>query len=480
MLSDRASLRHPVTLAGVVITTLSAVAFLTLLAADLLGMFANPYAGLLIFIAVPALFVFGLLFIPLGIWLQRRRLRRDPSASADWPVIDLRVPRVRTIVMGITALTIVNATLILLAAQGSLHYMESPEFCGATCHAPMHPQYNAWQNTTHSKVDCVQCHIGEGAKALVHYKLAGVRMLAHVVTGNYPRPIPASVAVLRPALETCGTCHSPTLAHGERTRTIREYAEDETNTETATTLTLHVGGPWQKTSSGRAIHWHADPNLRIEYVTTDATRETIPLVRTINAKGETTEYVVEGTKPETLAAGQTRTMDCIDCHNAAAHRISPAAEQTVNRAMAAGEISRTLPFVRREAVRLLKGEYADQDAGLRAIEEGLRTFYAPRGSAIDPRQLDQAVASVRKAYSTNVFPSMKVTWGVYADNIGHTTSTGCFRCHDDSHKAKDGKTISADCEYCHTESATPATTARLNGPASGILARADALLAAAR
>ena len=73
-----------------VITTVSAVAFLTLVAADLFGMFTNPYAGLVIFIAVPALFVFGLLLIPLGIWLQRRALRRDPSASVDWPVIDLR------------------------------------------------------------------------------------------------------------------------------------------------------------------------------------------------------------------------------------------------------------------------------------------------------------------------------------------------------------------------------------------------------
>jgi hypothetical protein len=31
------------------------------------------------------------------------------------------------------------------------------------------------------------------------------------------------------------------------------------------------------------------------------------------------------------------------------------------------------------------------------------------------------------------------------------TSTGCFRCHDDSHAAPDGTTISADCEYCHKQ-----------------------------
>jgi len=72
-MTDSASVRHPVTLAGAVIATVGAVAFLTLLAADLLGLFSNPYAGLVIFIAVPALFVFGMLLIPLG---GRRAWRR--------------------------------------------------------------------------------------------------------------------------------------------------------------------------------------------------------------------------------------------------------------------------------------------------------------------------------------------------------------------------------------------------------------------
>jgi len=45
---------------------------------------------------------------------------------------------------------------------------------------------------------------------------------------------------------------------------------------------------------------------------------------------------------------------------------------------------------------------------------------------------------------------MKVSWGSYANNIGHMDFPGCFRCHDDSHKAKDGTTISQDCSTCHT------------------------------
>src|SRR4030095_4860870 len=115
--------RHPVSLAGVALTTVSAVGFVALFAADLLGLFRNPYAGLVIFVALPALFVAGLLLIPFGIWLQRRAARRDPSRPDDWPVIDLGERRVRRVLLAVTALTVVNAVIILVAGYGTLHWM---------------------------------------------------------------------------------------------------------------------------------------------------------------------------------------------------------------------------------------------------------------------------------------------------------------------------------------------------------------------
>ena len=436
-------------LAGAVITTAGAVGFVAMAIAAALGLFNNPYAGLVVFVLLPAIFVLGLLLIPLGMRLQRRAIERDPGMSTDWPVIDFGKARVRRIVLAVTALTVVNVVIVLVAGYGALHYMESPAFCGQTCHTPMHPQFTAWQNNPHSNVACVDCHVGEGGRALVRYKLAGARQLAHVLINRYPRPIPASQADLRPALETCGNCHTPTLGHGVRPRAVREYADDETNTETVTNLDLNVGGPGQPTASGTAIHWHADPSVRVEYVTTDANRETIPFVRVTRPGGEVKEFVVEGTTPEALAAGTTRVMDCIDCHNAAAHRISPTAERAVDRAIASGQVSAKLPFVRREGVRLVKSDYASEDAAMAAIDSGLRAFYTEQAKDVDPAALSQAVTGLQRLYRTNVFPTMKVTWGVYSDNLGHTTSTGCFRCHDGSHVAKDGTMISADCSYCH-------------------------------
>ena len=451
-MTDRGPLlRHPAVNDGVVITTAAFVGIVAMTLATVFGLFNNPYAGLVVFVALPALFVFGLLLIPVGISRQRRALLRDPMAVPDWPVVDLRKQWVRRTALVVVVLTAVNVVVVLLAGYGTLHWMESPSFCGQTCHTPMHPQFTAWQNAPHSQVVCTQCHIGEGARALVRYKLAGVRMMVHVVTGNYPRPIPAEIVDLRPAIETCGHCHTATLGIGQRSRIVREYADDEANSETATELQMHVGGPGTTTPVGRAIHWHADPAVRVEYIATDADRQTIPFVRVTNAQGQVKEFVVEGTKPEALQNGVTRVMDCVDCHNAAMHRIAPTAEVAVDRAIAAGHISRTLPFVRRESTRLVKAEYENEDVAMTAIESGLRDFYQAARADVDKESLQQAIRGLQGVYRRNVFPAMKVTFGVYKDNLGHITSDGCFRCHDGTHVARDGTAINNDCSYCHEQ-----------------------------
>jgi nitrate/TMAO reductase-like tetraheme cytochrome c subunit len=429
-------------MAGMAITTAAAVVFVALALAMLLGMLSNPYAGLVVFVLLPAIFVVGLLLIPVGMRLQRKALAQGRAAD-DWPVIDFRHARTRRVALTVTALTAINVVIVLLAGYGTLHWMESPAFCGAVCHEPMHPQYTAWQNAPHSNVTCVQCHIGEGGEAFIHYKLAGVRQLFHVVTNSYPRPIPG-VADMRPALETCGNCHWVERPLGDKLRLSRTFGDDETNSETVTAMALHVGGPHEK-----QIHWHANPGLKVEFVATDPARQTIPWVRVTRPDGTVQEYSAEGVTAEQLAAGERRTMDCLDCHNVVAHRIAPTAEEAVDRAMASGELPRTLPFVRREGVRLVRANYQDADAAAAAIAEGLRGFYKTQSGSFDAAAIERSVSALQAVYRRNVFPPMNVTFGVYPDNIGHTTSQGCFRCHDGSHTAKDGSIITFDCESCH-------------------------------
>jgi len=432
------------------LTTAAAVVFAALLIAELSGLFNNPYAGLVVFLVVPAIVVIGLLLIPLGMWLEHRRLSAYPSATREWFVLDFRSAVMRRRAMALLALTAVNITIVLLAGYGSLHYMESPSFCGQTCHTPMHPQFTAWQDAPHSRVACVQCHIGEGTRAFVHYKLNGIRQLYHVVTGGYGRPIPGVVADFRPAHEVCGTCHWAGKNFGDVVRIKREYADDASNTETTTILQMHVGGPGVPTPDRPAIHWHADPRVQVEYVFTDAGRQTIPYVRVTDAQGRVREYTADGATPADVAKGQRRAMDCIDCHNVVAHRVAATAEQAVDHAIETGSIPRGLPFVRREAVRLMKASHATEDEAVRAIGDGVQQFYASAGSGTDTA-VASAVTSLQNIYRRNVFPVMKVSFGTYPDNLGHITSSGCFRCHDGGHAAKDGTTISAECEYCHKQ-----------------------------
>jgi hypothetical protein len=60
------------------------------------------------------------------------------------------------------------------------------------------------------------------------------------------------------------------------------------------------------------------------------------------------------------------------------------------------------------------------------------------------------VLAVQEINRRNVFPDMNVRFGSYPNNLGHIDSPGCFRCHDDNHKSKDGKTIGQECDTCHS------------------------------
>ena len=72
-------------------------------------------------------------------------------------------------------------------------------------------------------------------------------------------------------------------------------------------------------------------------------------------------------------------MDCIDCHNRAAHTFVTA-EEAINRAMADGAISPDLPFVHKEGLELLKATYSSQDEAGAQIPRQLEAFYRSQQS----------------------------------------------------------------------------------------------------
>jgi hypothetical protein len=441
--------RNPVSLIGIVIATTSAMLFAALVALELLGYVTNPYIGLLAFVAIPAVFVIGLLLIPVGVWWARRRRRLAPASEPDWPVLNLRDPHQRTVFMGVLLLTVVNLLIVSMAAYGSVHYMESSEFCGQVCHTTMEPEYVAYQEWPHARVSCVACHVGPGAGALVESKLAGARQLFQIATGRVPTPIPSAADTLRPARETCERCHWSEKVHGDTLRTLREYGSDEANSESVTALKLHVGGGSRALGIGSGIHWHMNLDNQVEYVTTDSARQAIPYVRLTSRDGRVREFIAEGATQDQIAGGTRRRMDCMDCHSRPAHTFYASPERAVDAAIALGRIPRELKFARREAVAAVGEEYSDRAVALETIAGRLRKFYGSGGEA-DTRLVARAIAATQDVWSQNVFPAMKVTWGTYPSQLGHVDAPGCFRCHDDQHKAADGSVIRQDCELCHS------------------------------
>jgi len=445
--------RHPLSVIGMALATMSATLFLIVFLADLFGWHTNPYLGIVFFLILPTFFVVGLLLIPIGAWLERRRRARGSAASeVRWPRVDLNDPAQRTAAFIVFALTLTNVVIVSLAAYRGIEYMDSVQFCGQVCHGVMKPEFTAYQDGPHSRVTCVQCHIGPGASWFAKSKLSGTRQVFAVTLKTYARPIPSPVQNLRPARDTCEQCHWPEKFHGDMVQRIYEYSEDEANTESLTTLQVHVGGGSERLGVATGIHWHMNVANEIEYIATDDKRQVIPYVRLKDRFGNVREYFAEGVTPEQLAKGERRRMDCMDCHNRPAHPMAPTAERAVNTAMARGEMPKTLPFIRREAVKALKVSYPTQNAAGEGISRELREFYRTQYQSVymaRRQDVEKAVNAAQNVYRRNVFPEMNVQFGTYPNNIGHMDFPGCFRCHDENHKTKDGKTISQDCDTCH-------------------------------
>lgn len=457
--------RNLVSLAGAALTTSSAILFLAVFSLEMVGVEGGPYAGILAFVVLPGVFVLGLALIPTGIWLTRVRERRAASrgeAPSPLPVFDLNDPRIRRSFLVFLALTLTNLVILGVASYKAVEVMDSTAFCGRACHSVMDPEFTTYQRSPHSRVACVSCHIGPGANWFVKSKLSGSWQLVSVTFDLYPRPIPTPVENLRPARETCEQCHWPTKFHGDRLKIITRHADDEANSELKTVLLIRVGGIDGRVSKG--IHWHVDPSNRIRYLA-DRKREDIRDVELTRADGSVVTFTKSGPP---LTDPEWRTMDCVDCHNRPTH-VYRQPEDEVDAAIRERRIDPSLPYVRREGLRVIRETYASHQEARLKIRERLVAYYEknyPEGAAKEREKIEAAAAALGDAYCFNVFPKMKIDWGTYPNHIGHQQSTGCFRCHDDEHKTADGRTISQDCSTCHSllaqDESKPAILEELN------------------
>jgi len=382
---------------------------------------------------------------------------------------------------GVFVLFVLFAGFGAAAAVGgtaAVAFSETPGFCGM-CHT-MDPELKAYAMSPHKEVACAECHVEPGVAGFVKAKANGTKQLVDIITNKYPTPIPPPDHAKLPAVkDTCLKCHSleQITENGGPVKLVlrARYKPDEANTRETVAVMLRpaglgqgsgtVGTPGAAADDGvKGVHWHVQQ--KVTYTSGDERAQKIDLVE-ITAKNGTTKQYIAGSevgvstdvKPDItrLKTSQTnRLMDCIDCHNRVGHAV-PSPDRAIDEALSAGRISTALPFIKRDSVALLNGDYVSLSAADKAIS-GLRTTYATRYPLVlksSNVQVTQAIEELKVEYRLIATPAMKVQAKTYPDNLGHQTSPGCFRCHDGAHflvvKGQiTTKTIPSECSTCHT------------------------------
>ena len=431
--------RHWLSLVGAAMLTTAVISWLFVLPHQIRGHVDNPYVGIVIFLILPLVFLAGLALIPIGIYLSARRIRM---------AFDRKIALQRLAwFFGIT--TFINVLFGTQVTYRAVKHMETAQFCGATCHT-MNPELAAYENSPHSKVECVECHVAPGAAGWLNSKTAGIRQLVETVLHTSPKPIPTAIESNRlvPARETCENCHWPQKFGGVRLRLFPKYAEDEANTRSETVLMMMLGG-----NRIPGIHGtHFGPGVHIRFAAADPARQTIPSVEYRNTLAGTVHtFVNSDHPPESVDTLPKYDMQCVDCHNRPTHTFD-LPERAMDKALALGELPVTLPYIKKKSVELLKTDYRSSKEAADKLPDAFVNFYQQNYPELygrrtqDIRQASQAVLAI---YKRNVFPDLRVTWGTYPNNLGHTDFPGCFRCHDGSHMTVDGRAISQDCNICH-------------------------------
>lgn len=211
------------------------------------------YQGIFVMLFILLIFL-GLIFIGFGYWREKQRRKSGQAPSFSEQTL-LRHPW-----LVISSAIVLIAAFTIIIGMGSYkiyHVTESTEFCGQLCHSVMNPEWVTYHNSTHARVKCVECHIGEGADWFVKSKLSGLRQIYAVLTDDFNRLIPTPIKHLRPARETCEKCHWPKKFIGYKEKVNSYYLSDEENTEHKIRLLIKIGGEEETlTMKGSGIHYH--------------------------------------------------------------------------------------------------------------------------------------------------------------------------------------------------------------------------------
>ncbi|OFX17583.1 MAG: cytochrome C [Bacteroidetes bacterium GWA2_31_9] len=440
---------------GTIIALIAWVAIIFLIVLAKMFDAGNVYFELFTYLIVPGFLVAGLLIIPIGMYLQNRREKKGFKEDESKRLIfDFNDPKTRNAAIIFSVVTVFFVLFTVIGSYKGFHYTESVEFCGTLCHEVMEPEYVAYQYSSHARVKCAECHVGEGVDFYVKSKMSGLRQVFKYIAGTYPTPIETPIRNLRPARETCEKCHWPEKFYTNKIRHEKYYLADSSNTEWDIIMKMKIGPDHAAMGQTEGIHWHINPNIEMEYAS-DEKREIIPWVKYKN-KLTGVELVFKSEENEitedSLSKMEKRPFDCMDCHNRPSHEYH-APSYFVNHIFTSGEISSKVPYLKAAAMDALNDIYSTKDSAKMGIENKIIQYYTdqyPDVLATFEKEIKAAIPVIYTAYSRNTFPEMKVRYTAYPRHIGHLESNGCSRCHDGKHKTAEGKVISRDCSVCHT------------------------------
>jgi len=400
----------------------------------------HPYAGLLIYLLLPALFWASIFFAAAGMILKWRRIKAHPEEAGNTMV--LRPIAKRSMAVGL----VITATWLLLSGFGaykSYHATATTAFCGTACHV-MNPEHVAYENSMHDKVSCPQCHVGTGLKSSIEAKANGVKQLWEVCTNSYHTPIKTPIAHERSAEGTCKQCHAPDRMRGEVTRTITHFSADADNTPIRYKLLIDISG-------GTGVHWHVSEKNKVSFFASDAGRQDIPYVRLTKYDGSVVEYMAPKFDKSTVDESKLRTMTCTDCHNRVGHEFKPP-KRAIDAARDQGLIPASIPMIKRVASKALAEKYATNEEATTKITAAIDDYYKenpppPAAATLLPAAKD----AILDVYRKNFFPEADVDFRGFNDNLGHYEFKGCERCHDQKHVTADkSQVIEKKCDQCHT------------------------------
>jgi hypothetical protein len=445
--------RSRCSLLGGVITVILFPVLLVSILLDMQGIVQNPYFGFLIYMVMGPLFLIGLLLL-IGGTLFCGKKEDIGRLTIEYIEEELSRPgrftRIRRLLSLTSLLTFITLIIVGVVTYTGFHYTESVSFCGQFCHTVMEPEYVTYQNSPHSQVSCVQCHIGAGSEWMTKSKFTGVKQLYAVVMDTYPRPIPTPLDALRPERATCEGCHRPEVFHGDKLYVKDRFLPDEANTHVQTVMVMRIGSGGYSGREAHGIHWHVSEDHRVSYIGSND-RNTIHQVILTDPDQSQVVFHRAGSVSPAGDAGE-RVMDCIDCHNRPTHVFLSAGE-ALDQKLVTGVIPREIPFIKRQGLAALQKKYPSQEAATRGIASDLMDWYRREYPGIVERQselLKKGVMGVQQAYVENVFPGMNIDWRTYMSFTGHREDdSGCFRCHNNEFKTESGETITRDCDACH-------------------------------